>query len=50
MEAASAEFTHRFDPPFRMAKIRGEGKVICGLIELINGLIGFRPIQTEGGQ
>jgi hypothetical protein len=21
-----------FDPPFRMAKIRGEGRVICGLI------------------
>ena len=28
----SAEFIRRFDPLFRMAKIRGEGGVICGLI------------------
>jgi hypothetical protein len=27
-----AVLTRRFDPPFRMAKIRGEGGVICGLI------------------
>jgi hypothetical protein len=33
-----------------MAKIRGEGVVICGLIELINRLIDFRKIQTEDGQ
>jgi hypothetical protein len=46
----SAEFTRRFDPPFRMAKIRGEGGVICGLIKLINGLIVFRQIQIEDGQ
>ncbi len=46
----SAEFTCRFDPPFRMAKIRGGGGVICGLIKLINRLIVFRPIQTEDGQ
>jgi hypothetical protein len=45
-----AEFTRRFDPPFRMANSRGEGGVICGLIYLINGLIVFRQIQTEDGQ
>jgi hypothetical protein len=28
----SPEFTRHFDPPFRMAKIRVEGGVICGLI------------------
>ncbi len=27
-----AEIIRRFDPRFRMAKIRGEGGVICGLI------------------
>ncbi len=28
----SAKIIRHFDPPFRMAKIRGEGGVICGLI------------------
>ncbi len=28
----SARIIRRFDPLFKMAKIRGEGGVICGLI------------------
>jgi hypothetical protein len=31
-DTRSAKIIRRFDPPFRMAKIRGEGGVICGLI------------------
>jgi hypothetical protein len=46
----SAEFTRRFEPPFRMVKIREEGGVICGLVLLINKLIVFRQIQIEDGQ
>ncbi len=49
-DTRSAKIIRRFDPPFKMAKIRGEGVVICGLIELINRLIDFRKIQTEDGQ
>jgi hypothetical protein len=49
-DTRSAKIIRRFDPPFRMEKIRGEGWVICSLIQLINGLIVFRPIQTEDGQ
>ncbi len=49
-DTRSAKIIQCFDPPFKMAKIRGEGGVICGLIELINGLIEIRPIQTEDGQ
>ncbi len=46
----SAEFTRRCDPPFWAATFRGEGGVICGLIQLVKGLIVFRQIQTEDGQ
>ena len=49
-DTRSAKIIRRFDPPFRMAKIRGEGGVIYRLIELINGLIVVRQIQTEDGQ
>ncbi len=49
-EPRPAELRRQNDPPFRMAKIRGEGGVICGLIQLINGLIVFCQIQTEDGQ
>jgi hypothetical protein len=31
-DTRSAKIIRRFDPPFKMAKIRGEGGVICGLI------------------
>jgi hypothetical protein len=31
-DTRSAKIIRRFDPPFRMAKIRGEGGVIWGLI------------------
>jgi hypothetical protein len=48
-DTRSSRIIHRFDPPFKMAKIRGEGGVICGLIWLINGLREIRPIQTEDG-
>ncbi len=47
----SAELRRQNDPPaVQDGKIKGEGGVICGLIELINGLIVFRQIQTEDGQ
>jgi hypothetical protein len=49
-EPRPAEWRRQNDPPFRMAKITGEGGVICGLIKLINGLIVFPQIQTEDGQ
>ncbi len=49
-DTRSSKIIRRFDPPFRMAKIRGEGGVIYRLIELINRLIVFRQIQTEDGQ
>jgi hypothetical protein len=31
-DTRSARIIRRFDPPFKMAKISGEGWVICGLI------------------
>ncbi len=31
-DTSSARIIRRLDPPFKMAKIRGEGGVICGLI------------------
>ncbi len=49
-DTRSVKIICRFDPPFKMAKIRGEGGVICGFICLINGLREIRPIQTEDGQ
>jgi hypothetical protein len=48
-DTISARIICRFDPPFKMAKIRGERGVICGL-KLINELREIRPIQTEDDQ
>jgi hypothetical protein len=46
----AAEIMRRCDSPLWIATFRGEGGVICCLIELMNGLIVFRQIQTEDGQ
>ena len=49
-DTRSAKIIRRFDPPFKMAKSRGEGGVICGLISLKNGLIDSRQMLYEDGQ
>ncbi len=49
-EAKSAKKKLRGNSPWRLATLRGEGGVICGLISFDNGSIVLRPIQHEGGQ
>jgi hypothetical protein len=49
-EAKSAKKKRRGNSPWRLATLRGEGGVICGLISFDNGSLVLRPIQHEGGQ
>jgi hypothetical protein len=49
-EAKSAKKRPRGNSPWRLATLRGEGGVICGLIQFDNGSSDRRQIQHEDGQ